>query len=308
MEINFGRTKNIFQRDKVKCPVATYILLWYAKKISWAFIFILVGTTWNEYRSFAVSRICERHNHDPNIINHSIINTHRLICACFSLDIRPTILTNCDNSLCTRATGGCTRFPDRSAVTSCADPARCAQAVLTMIDTRFEIIVFNYFCKRLKINLHYYYYFYYYTQKLNKQSTLPIGNQSQDNDCNSHFHYWVHICFEMSFSYNGQNLLVYCMVCFQFCFPHTAYHLQTGQGCHIDAHESEFLHRSSYHKLSKAHTLPNAHHARHTLKRQSVSHNMNKIYLISCCLPETVLFHSKTKFVCWYSILIACYV
>ena len=141
MEINFGRTKNIFQRDKVKCPVATYILLWYAKKISWAFIFILVGTTWNEYRSFAVSRICERHNHDPNTINHSIINTHRLICACFSLDIRPTILTNCDNFLCTRATGGCARFPDRSAVTSHSRPVICVCTFLSSIDTEKLILL-----------------------------------------------------------------------------------------------------------------------------------------------------------------------
>ena len=149
-----------------------------------------------------------------------------------------------------------------------------------MIDTRFEIIVFNYFCKRLKIDLHYYYYFYYYTQKLNKQSTLPIGSQRQDNDCNSRFLYWVHICFEMSFSYNGQNLLVYCMACFQCCFPHTASHLHMMRGCHIGAYGSESLHRSSYHKLSKSPKVPNVHHTmtkfttllRLTLPKQNYQH------------------------------------
>ena len=73
---------------------------------------------------------------------------------------------------------------------------------------------FNYFCIRLKINLHYYYYFYYYTQKLNKQSTLPIGNQSQDNDYNSHFHYWVHIFLKCHFPIMVKTYL--CIAWFAF--------------------------------------------------------------------------------------------
>ena len=123
----------------MSCSYIYFTLI--SQKISWAFIFILVGTTWNEYRSFDVSRICERHNHDPNIINHSIINTHRLICACFSLDIRPTILTNCDNFLCTRSTGGCARFPDRFAVTSHSRPVIRVCTFLSSIDTQKLILL-----------------------------------------------------------------------------------------------------------------------------------------------------------------------